>query len=241
MNIFFSKISWVFYRISGVFFKAAWWLEKLVKEKSLNKDEWLQFQNFQKWYSDEGDNNLRVEYPLNQDSIVFDVGGFKGHWAKEIVARYGCKVFVFEPILDYHKLISEIFNCNHLITPLHFGLSGETKNIIFSKDQESSSAFRESKEGNTETCLLKDFNEVINELKVTKIDLLKINIEGGEYELLERIFELNFQNKILNFQIQFHLNISDYQNKIEAIRNVLKQTHECTYSYEFVWENWTLK
>ena len=37
-----------------------------------------------------------------------------------------------------------------------------------------------------------------------KIDLLKINIEGGEYEVLENLIENDLIKNIDNIQIQFH-------------------------------------
>lgn len=39
---------------------------------------------------------------------------------------------------------------------------------------------------------------------IDDIGLMKINIEGGEYELLERMIELGIINKVKDIQIQFH-------------------------------------
>ena len=38
-----------------------------------------------RWFSDKGDETLRLDYPkLNEESIVFDLGGFKGDFAQAI-------------------------------------------------------------------------------------------------------------------------------------------------------------
>ena len=40
------------------------------------------------WLAVEGDATLRVDYDLDQDSLVFDLGGFTGQWASDIFGRY---------------------------------------------------------------------------------------------------------------------------------------------------------
>jgi hypothetical protein len=70
------------------------------------------------------------------------------------------------------------------------------------------------------------------------IDLLKINIEGGEYELLEHIIEKTLQNKIRNIQVQFHTWIENCEDRRKNIQDILRKTHKLTYNYDFVWENW---
>ena len=45
-------------------------------------------------------------------------------------------------------------------------------------------------------------------------------------------------SNINNLQIQFHNFIDDAENLRAKIRNDLSQTHQLTYDYFFVWENW---
>ena len=41
---------------------------------------------YKKWQKESGeDEYLRFEYQLNQDSIVFDIGGYKGDFTNEII------------------------------------------------------------------------------------------------------------------------------------------------------------
>lgn len=48
-------------------------------------DAWLIRDSFQRevrrWFRDKGDSTLRLDYPLNADSIVLDVGGYKGDFS----------------------------------------------------------------------------------------------------------------------------------------------------------------
>ena len=75
--------------------------------------------------------------------------------------------------------------------------------------------------------------------KVEEVDLMKINIEGGEYELLEQLIETDMMSKIKDLQIQFHNIASDPEKRMQAIQEALKNSRYLTYQYKFVWENWT--
>ena len=37
-----------------------------------------------KWVEDKGDETLRLDYSLTEDSIVFDLGGYRGDFAEAI-------------------------------------------------------------------------------------------------------------------------------------------------------------
>ncbi|MEM7512644.1 MAG: FkbM family methyltransferase, partial [Bacteroidota bacterium] len=82
------------------------------------------------------------------------------------------------------------------------------------------------------------FPEAINELGSNHIDLIKINIEGGEFELLEAIIDAGWVDKIDNIQVQFHDFVPNARERMMEIQKKLSFTHELTYQYDFVWENW---
>ena len=50
-----------------------------------------------------------------------------------------------------------------------------------------------------------DIVEFVDSEKITEIDLLKINIEGGEYDVIPRLLDTKMINKIKYIQIQFHM------------------------------------
>ncbi|WP_163835751.1 FkbM family methyltransferase, partial [Pseudomonas viridiflava] len=81
----------------------------------------------------------------------------------------------------------------------------------------------------------------IEELGTDKIDLMKINIEGGEFEVLPALIDAQYIYKITNLQIQFHDSIEHAKEKRDRLRDQFKLTHQETWNYEFVWENWKLK
>ena len=65
-----------------------------------------------KWYADGGDYALRFNYDLNEESVVFDLGGYEGQWASDLFGRYQCTIFVFEPVSSFANRISERFTRN---------------------------------------------------------------------------------------------------------------------------------
>jgi hypothetical protein len=100
----------------------------------------------------------------------------------------------------------------------------------------SSSYNRKMGKNNLETIELKDIVEFLMEKKVDQIALMKINIEGAEYDLLDRLIEKTDSQNIQNLQIQFH----DFFPAAKARRSKLvKQillTDESTASFPMVWE-----
>ena len=61
-----------------------------------------------KWFSDNGDQTLRVNYQLSENSNVIDLGGYEGKWSKKIQDIYGCNVHIFEPIPEFYENIKNI-------------------------------------------------------------------------------------------------------------------------------------
>ena len=84
-----------------------------------------------------------------------------------------------------------------------------------------------------------DIIDFINSEKIDRIDLLKLNVEGEEYNILYRLIESNNIHKINKFQIQYHSFVTGYVNKRNYINEFLKNNnYKQIYSYEFIWEEW---
>jgi len=190
------------------------------------------------WTKQKGEEK-RLRYDLSPDSIVYDVGGYEGQWASDIFSKYLCTIHIFEPVSEFSSKIAERFVRNSKIIVHPFGLSDSNTSTEISVEQDSSSTFRKGTV--TELIQLRDIIEVIKEEKTPKIDLMKINIEGGEYALLEKLIVAGLQKHIANIQIQFHNVIPEAEKRAEQIRKELRKTHSRTYFFHFVWENWQLK
>jgi FkbM family methyltransferase len=191
------------------------------------------------WFAANGDKTLRLEYDLNADSVVFDVGGYEGQWASDIFGRYGCTIHVFEPIPAFADSIRRRFSHNPRIYVHSFGLAAAPRVATMYEAADSSSLFQQSRK-NVEVKLA-GIAEFLEEQGLGRIDLMKINIEGGEYELLEFMIERALTGRVHDLQIQFHDFVDDAQHRMNTIQQHLARTHYQTYAYEFVWENWRLK
>jgi FkbM family methyltransferase len=194
---------------------------------------------FDLWVKDKGDLTHRLNYNLNPQSIVVDAGGYKGEWADKISKLYGCKMYIFEPVGRYYYQIEERFKSNGNIKVFRKGVSNSNEKIMIFDSEDSSSIYWG--EGNPEEIELVNFSTFLSGEGIDYIDLLKVNIEGGEYDLLEGIINKGDQVRINNIQVQFHRFVEGCVDRRLKIREALSKTHILTYDYEFIWENWKLK
>jgi len=159
---------------------------------------------------------LRYEYDLKPDDYVIDIGSYRMEWATEILKRYGCRVECFEA-LDNRAA---------------WTYDGELE--IGGVFLYSSIFTQEGKR--------KVKCEDIAKYLDREVALLKINIEGGEYELLSHIIYKGLHKNIKNIQVQFHkVEGLLWEVRYSSICRQLMKTHELTWQYPFVWENWSLK
>lgn len=66
-----------------------------------------QNQNVLRWKLVNGDKSLRINYPLNSNSVAFDVGGYVGNWSSDIYQKYRCYIYAFEPIPEYYRVMKK--------------------------------------------------------------------------------------------------------------------------------------
>jgi FkbM family methyltransferase len=188
------------------------------------------------WYKVNGDATLRLDYPLTERSIVLDVGGYEGNWCAQITTRFNPNVFVFEPVPSYYEVIAARFASHPKVKVCNFGLSDKSESQTFSVLADGSSSFRAG--ANQIRVELVDICAFLQQAQIDQIDLIKINIEGGEYSLLQRMIETGIVRRCRDIQVQFHTFYPDAELRREQLRNSLSRTHFLTYDYPFVWENW---
>jgi len=189
------------------------------------------------WFANNGDNTHRLNYPLTENSIIFDLGGYKGEWSEKIYNKYNSKIYIFEPIKFLYDIIDEKFKNNDDVKVFNFGLSNknESLKINFSND---GSSFYTKKNDNYIDCRVVSIVDFIKNESINKIDLIKINIEGDEYPVLESLIENNLIGIFTDIQVQFHDLLPNSIERREKIHKEFMKTHTITYNYEFVWENW---
>ncbi len=177
------------------------------------------------------DNNLehiRYDYDLNPASVVIDLGAYKGEWASEIHARYGCQVVAVEPteyINDFRHgpIVNKAAGTHN--GKVSFGGRAYYSSVFEAGDHEYD-------------CF--DINPFLE--SYPEIAILKVNIEGAEYDLLSHIIGAGLHTRIENIQVQFHqIDGLPYELWYKEIFAKLKETHSLTWNYSYCWENWQLK
>ena len=191
------------------------------------------------WVEARGDEMLRLDYPLSRESIVVDLGGYKGQWASDIFARYQCRILVFEPVAVFCRGIEARFLGNDRIQVFAFGLGSEDAEKEISLQADSTSLFKAGDA--TERIELRRASDLLDALDLPSVHLMKVNIEGAEYDLLDHLIEAGWMKRIENLQVQFHPFVEDAMPRMRRIQARLAETHDPTYQYEFVWENWRLR
>jgi FkbM family methyltransferase len=189
---------------------------------------------------DFGEDTLRLDYDfLTEDSVVFDLGGYRGQSTSDLFSKYGPNMYVFEPVEEYADFLRKRFaRRSNKIKIFQFGLGSRTEEQTIKLEAEGSSTYKSA--GDT-SIHIEDFMEFVKREKIEKIDLLEINIEGGEYDVLPYLIETGYIKNIRALQIQFHNLMKDAPQRVAKIREGLAKTHVCDYSYDFSWDGWTLK
>lgn len=184
-------------------------------------------------WTEQGLERLRYEYDLNENSVVYDIGASEGIFLKEIWDRYHCNIFAFEPLKSHYNNILKLESSK--IRIFNYAITEKKGDIFICLADES----RFSRKRNIkERCQSLNINDIL--IDCDRIDLMKINIEGGEYDLIDAITFKNLK-KIKNIQIQFHIVSHNSKKDRDRLIEKLETFHNPTYSYPFCWENWQLK
>ena len=81
-------------------------------------------------------------------------------------------------------------------------------------------------------------DRVWSEMQLDNVDLMKINIEGAEFPLLEKMIKMDLLRRVDCFMIQFHEWHPGAYSRRRKIRTELSKTHRLVWDYHFVWEKW---
>ncbi len=187
-----------------------------------------------KWFYLSGDVRYLANHDLNSESIVFDVGGYVGVFTDKLVHKYDSRIYVFEPVKKYLQVLKRKYKDNKNVQVFDFGLSNKTETAEINVKGDKSSRFVESAQ--VEKVKLVDISEFMLENKIEEVDLITINIEGGEYDLLERMLEKDLVKNFKFIQVQFHNFVESAENRHEIIISKLRETHKPTFKFPFIWE-----
>jgi len=192
-----------------------------------------------------GYDKKRFDYPLTENSIVLDVGAYDGEWFQKIMAAYNPWIFAFEPVPQFYSKCIQKANSKVKVFNYGLGEKDESTTIYVGNAPDgtngthgdSTSLFIDLVPQNEPLIIqIKDVEKQIKTFGFKNISLAKINIEGAEFALLNKIIDNGMINIIDELQVQFHT----IENSLEMwfdLRNKLARTHNVTWESQFVFEN----
>lgn len=183
--------------------------------------------------------NLRYEYPLTADSVVVDCGAYEGNFSLIMVRKYGCKVFAFEPVPEFFRNVVKRLAEFPSVKAANFGVAKEQRMTELRIKGDMTGEF--CGEGQAVNVLFVGIVDALKAIGEPVVDLIKFNIEGLEYEVLEAMLDADIVKTCRNIQVQFHTVAPDYEARRDRIRSRLAATHELTWDAPYIWENWSLK
>ena len=181
---------------------------------------------------------------LNKESVIYSVGvGSNIDFDLELINSFGATVHAFDPTPRSIEWVKGQQLPKHFIFhPL--GLSAENGHMDFFPPSKASSTHFSpiDRYGNTNNVVrapVKDIDTIASELNHKEIDLLKMDIEGAEYEVIEALPKNRVAiNQIL---IEFHhmykgIPISKTVDAISTLSNLgfeLFNISQRTYEFSF--------
>ena len=184
----------------------------------------------------------QYKHDLDKDSIVFDLGAYTGTYTDNIFNRYKCNIYSFEPVERFYNVLNQKYKSIDNVHVYKYGLGPDNKNMTLFISGKATSAKPQPNSEQIE-CQLVNIEEFLVNNNISHIDLMAINIEGGEYDLLEKMSETGLLSCVKTFQIQFHNfdYIPNFEKRRLDIQQHLNKTHDLVYNYDFCWEKWTIR
>lgn len=135
-----------------------------------------QYREVCRFFDKNGNEMLKECSLLNENSVIFELGGYKGDWAESMYQKYFCNCYVFEPVKEYYHAILQKLQDEKKVHIYNMGIGTASYETMISVSNDGSSIYDNNGE---EKIKIKSFEEFLSENQIRKIDLLQINIEGG--------------------------------------------------------------
>ena len=187
---------------------------------------------------DGGDELLVSNLNLANGSWVIDFGGFRGDWTAAILDRYNVRCIVVEPVPQFANHISERFSdrTNVQILPFVVGRSEGAQELYLDGEATGSSA-----SGSPIIVNQQPISRLVSRIDRDTVGVASINIEGGEYELLEVLMESGEIVRFNTLLIQFHQVKGYSPERYLKIQLGLAASHNLSWDYPYIWQRWDKK
>ena len=162
-----------------------------------------------------------------------DVAARTGEFAACMRDAWDAEVFAVEPIQEFAGALKQRFAGDAHVTVMPFALVGTDGSVRISTAADGSSSWVESPDA-VEVPL----RDVAGVLAAREVSLFKVNAEGAEFDVLDRLLETGQIRQIHCLQIQFHRFVPNADSRRKSVRRRLGVTHVCSWSVPWVREQW---
>lgn len=187
-----------------------------------------------KWRALRGDETLALAWDLNEDSHVWEIGGYEGRWAQQIWDKFHCNITIFEPQEWAVDKMRERFKGIEKIEIRPYGLwTHSGTKMLGSYFTDGASVFGSKPPVAYENYFANLITEVYD--FPDQIDLCLMNVEGAEYYLIPELTTTTLMKRFDYFWCQFHPQFSnlpvqpDPDEGIQMdwhIYDMMKKTHD---------------
>ena len=172
------------------------------------------------------DNPHFPESELRVNDIAFEVGAYHGAWINRI-ASTGAIIYGFEPSRRSFWRAMRLVGRYRYVMMFNFGLGSQNATLPLSVDDTDGASFV-SGEGATQAEMV-DIAVFMNiHAEIERIRLMRVNIEGGEYELVSYMIDTGIIHVIDYLMIQWHDNPEGVMAMRASIESRLEETHKAT-------------
>lgn len=156
---------------------------------------------------------------INKDDIVFDVGANIGIFTRYAANLGAYKIYSFEPEETNAKLFEKNKPDNCIFFNLGISdIEGRQKlNIdetIGGHSIIQTNSFG-TKTGKTQFPLFTKLDNIIEQENITRIDFLKIDVEGAEFNVMKGLSDKNL-NKVNKCVVEYHHNVFNYDDELKT-------------------------
>lgn len=163
-------------------------------------------------------------FNIRNDDVIIDIGAHIGLFSvyASQFCHYG-KIMAFEPIKENYDILLENIHLNNLENIFTFNLAVSDKNlplkIYFNSIDDAAHTIYGSGENFVEINSI-TLKEIIDS-KCNRVDLIKLDCEGSEYNILESLPE-NYFKKIEKIWMEYHIINNDLE-RLKKLKSILQK------------------
>jgi FkbM family methyltransferase len=152
-------------------------------------------------------------------SVVLDIGANRGQFTQTIVREFGCRVHAVEPNPDLCAGLQKLAIPEVTVHGLAVaGARGPRQFVVMNNSEASHFSIANGSSEKAVQVEAVTLEELISRIPGASIDLIKMDIEGAELDVLERMPE-EVLTRVRQLTVEFHQFVSpESRGRIEAIK-----------------------